>query len=302
VAKVIARALVAAALAATPALAKDRLAAGDARHGEQLYKLNCRGCHGDGQATAVGRSLGAPQLRDPELLDARTDEQLIATMLKGGPSAGSPALSYLSQLDAADLVAYLRAPLPSVADVFPEAAAYTVKRYSITPSQIARAETLAGPLAEDDRVLAVFSVYGGTTPPLGPRLVAPTDNVGLDELPPKAKLGYLVFGPLPAHGGTGVLALALSPTFVVQKLVAGPRAGDLGKLPSAVMGKGGREPTSRRPFVFKDSPERAKALTRLYARAVEAAALAAKEESDRHIFDAPEQTTKAKPPPTDPSE
>ena len=47
----------------------------------------------------------------------------------------------------------------------------------------------------------------------------------------------------------------------------------------------------RKPFVSKAAPEAAHALTRLYARAAEAAALAAREENDRHLFDAPEKRT-----------
>jgi xanthine/CO dehydrogenase XdhC/CoxF family maturation factor len=57
----------------------------------------------------------------------------------------------------------------------------------------------------------------------------------------------------------------------------------------AVLIAAGAAPAARRkPFVSKAAPEAALALTRLYARAVEVAALAAKEEADRHLFDAPE--------------
>jgi hypothetical protein len=101
---------------------------------------------------------------------------------------------------------------------------------------------------------------------------------------------------VPAKGGEGTAALGLSPQFTVAKLLAVPGSGDLSKLAAAVLGKGSRDPGQRRPFVFKKSPERAQAITRLYARAVEAAALAAKEEADRHLFDPPEAAAKAKPP------
>lgn len=43
------------------------------------------------------------------------------------------------------------------------------------------------------------------------------------------------------------------------------------------------------PFLSQTAPDAAQALTRLYARAVEAAAMAAREEADRHLFDAPEK-------------
>ncbi len=285
-------------LAALPALARDQISAGDRGAGSGLWRVHCHGCHGDGQGpTSVGKALGAPQLRDAARLDARTDEQLVATILKGGPGPGSPAFGgFLSLLDAADLVAFLRAPLLSMADLFPESAAYTYKRYTIGPSQLARAEALAGHLAADERELTVFSVYGGQRPAFGPRLVHPDDHVGLDDLSPKARLGYLVFGPMPAgEGAQGTVALALSPGFTVVKVVGLPGTGDLHKLAAAAVGKGSRNPGERKPFVFKPSPERAHALTRLYARAVEASALAAKEEADRHLFDPPEPTAKVRP-------
>src|SRR5205807_2327273 len=149
---------------------------------------------------------------------------------------------------------------------------------------LARAEALAGPLPAEERELTVFSVYGGKRGPLGPRLVQPDDHVGLDELPVKAKLGYLVFGPLPGpKGEPGLVAIALSPALSVVKLVGGPGSSELHKIASSVVGKGSRDPGQRRPFVVKGAPERAAALTRLYARAVEAAAVAAKEEADRHL-------------------
>jgi hypothetical protein len=46
-------------------------------------------------------------------------------------------------------------------------------------------------------------------------------------------------------------------------------------------GKGGCEPGGRKPFVSGAAPGAARTLTRLYARVVEAAAMAAREEADR---------------------
>ena len=276
--------------AAGTAFAAEPLRAGDRTHARDLWQLHCAACHAQGEApTAPGKALGVPRLRDPSLLAARTDEQLIATILKGGPSAGSPAFGkWLSLLDAADLVALLRAPLPAVQDVFADAAAYTVKRYAIAGNQLARAESLAGPLGADERELSVFSVYGGERSALGPRLV-PQDPRKLDQLAPRSKLGYLVFGAVPGpKGEPGEVALGLTSDFVVAQLVAGQGQPDVKTLVPSVLGKGGRDPGKRKPFVVKAAPERAKALTRLYARAVEAAAAAAREEAELHLFDPPE--------------
>ncbi len=290
-------------LASSGALGKERLAPGDQANAKPLWRLHCAGCHGAaGEPTKLGASLGASSLRDPALVDGRSDEQLISAIQKGGPGA-MPAFKFLTPLDAADLAALLRAPVPAVADVFGDAAAYTYKRYALLPAQVARAEALAGALPPSERELTVFSIYGGDKPQLGPRVVAPDDHVGLDDLSPKSKIGYLAFGTVPAAppaSGEAVVALALTPAFCVARVVSGGDA-DLSGLAAAALGRGGRDPASRRPFVYKKSPEQAAALTRLYARAVEAAAAAAKDEADRHLFDPPESAAK-KAPPTNPDE
>lgn len=261
----------------------DPVLPGDRQNARGLFALHCAGCHGEGGATPseAGRALGAFSLRDPQLIDARTDDQLISLVLKGAP--GHPALGgALTLLDAADLVAFLRGGLPAVGDVFPEAAAYTARRYTLAGPALSRAEALAGEdLAADEKALTVFVVYGGERPATGARLV-PQDPVQLDELSPKSKRGYVVFGAVPG----GSVALGLLPDFSVAKLVSDNP--DVARVAPAVVGKGGREPGKRKAFVSRVAPDTARAVTRLYARAVEVAALAAKEESDRHLFDAPE--------------
>jgi mono/diheme cytochrome c family protein len=270
---------------------------GDKTHGGQLWRLECAGCHGDGhgfaEPTAIGRSLGAHRLRDPELLEARSDDDLVAVILKGGPGAGSPAFSHYNALDAGDLIAWLRAGLPSLQEVFPDAAAFTDKRYTLSGPALTRAETLAGgELSADERELAVFMVYGNERPPMGARLVG-QDPVSLDALSPKDRKGFVVFGALKdAHGDLQPLAMGLANDYSVLKLVPAPGL-DLSKVAPAVVGKGGREPGKRKEFISKTAPAQAAALTRLYARAVEAIAIASKEESDRHLFDQPDSSAKS---------
>ncbi|HUJ28925.1 MAG TPA: cytochrome c [Myxococcales bacterium] len=264
-------------------LAAEPLLAGDARNARNLYRLHCIACHGEaGEPTDVGKPLGAPLLKDPTLISGRSDDQLMALLLEGTP-AHPAAGTVLSLLDAADLVAYLRAGLPSIADLFPDAAAYTVKTYTLQGPALTRAEALVdGELQPDERSLTVFSVYGGEQPPAGPRLV-PQDPVQLDGLSPQSRRGYVVFGWL---GGAPV-AMALSPDFAVARLLS-PNAA-VARAAPAVVGKGSREAGRRKPFVSKAAPDAARALTRLYARASEAAAMAAKEEADRHLFDFPDR-------------
>lgn len=270
-------------LAVSLLAAADPVLPGDRQNARGLFQLHCAGCHGEGGATPspVGRALGAVALRDPQLIDARTDDQLISLILKGAP--GHPAFGgALGLLDAADLVAFLRAGVPAVGDVFPEAAAYTARSFTLGGPALSRAEALAGEdLPAAEKSLVVFVVYGGERAATGARVVPP-DPVQLDELSPKSKRGYVVFGPVP--GGT--VAMGLAPDFSVAKLVSA--SPDVARAAPAVVGKGGREPGKRKAFVSRAVPETARALTRLYARAVEAAALAAKEEADRHLFDAPD--------------
>ena len=266
--------------------ATDPVLPGDRPNARGLFQLHCAGCHGADGATPgeVGRSLGARSLRDPQLIDARTDDELISLILKGAP--GHPATSALTLLDAADLVAFLRGGLPAIGDVFAEAAAYTARRYTLAGPALFRAEALAGEeLPPEEKSLVVFVVYGGDRPATGARVV-PQDPVQLDALPPKGKRGYVVFGPVPG----GSVAMGLLPDFSVARLVSS--SPDVSRVAPVVVGKGAREPGKRKAFVSRVAPETAHALTRLYARAAEVAALAAREEADRHLFDAPE-TSKA---------
>jgi hypothetical protein len=258
------------------ALLLAQLLTGDVRNARGLIALHCAACHEGSDR------YHAPSLNDPALIASRTDDQLTALLLKGTDS--HPAKFGFSLLDAADLAAYLRAGLPSVIDCFPDAAAYTAKAFTLSGPAENRAETLVGEeLKAAERTVTVFSVYGGPQPPTGPRLV-PQDPVLLDQLSPKSKRGYVVFGWLDGKP----LAMALTTELQVLHLVSPAAAA--AKAAPAVVGKGDRAPGRRRPFVSKSAPEAARELTRLYARAAEAASLAAKEEADRHLFDAPGTT------------
>ncbi|HEX9576645.1 MAG TPA: c-type cytochrome [Myxococcales bacterium] len=274
---------------ARPALAAEPLLSGDAKNGRGLYRLHCAACHGEtGEPTAVGRSLHAPLLRDPALIAGRSDDQLVSLLLEGTPSHPAPGTA-LTLLDAADLVAFLRSDLPAIHQLFPDAAVYTAKTYTLPAPSINRAESLAGDeLRPDERALTVFSVYSGDQPATGPRLV-PQDPVQLDELSPQTKKGYVVFGSLAGRP----VAMAMGLDFTVLRLVSG--APEIARVAPAVVGKGGKEPAGRKPFVSKAAPDAAKALTRLYARAVEAAAMAGREEADRHLFDSPEASKRDSP-------
>ena len=56
--------------------------------------------------------------------------------------------------------------LPSIADLFPDAASYTAKSYTLQGPALVRAEALTGDeLKPDEKALTVFSVYAGDVPP-----------------------------------------------------------------------------------------------------------------------------------------
>src|SRR5207248_10842409 len=180
-------------------------------------------------------------LRDPVLVNGRTDDQLVSLLLKGTPKHPAPGTA-LTLLDATDLVAFLRSGLPAINDLFADAAAYTAKAYTLQGPALTRAESLAGEdLKPEERALTVFSVFAGDPPATGPRLV-PQDPVQLDELSPRTKKGYVVFGWLSGHP----IAMALAPDFTVVRLA--PTTPDVLKVAPAVVGKGGKDPGRRKPF------------------------------------------------------
>src|SRR5262249_12618405 len=189
---------------------------GDARNAARLYRLHCVGCHAaDGTPTPTGKSFGAPMLKDAALIAGRRDDELISFLLEGTPRHPPPGTA-LTLLDAADLLAFLRAGLPSISDLFPDAAAYTAKTYTLQGPALVWAEALAGEeLGADEKSLTVFAVYSGEPPPTGPRLV-PQDPVQLDELSPKARRGYVVFGWLQG----APVAMALGADLSVVRLLS----------------------------------------------------------------------------------
>lgn len=82
------------------------------RRGERLFAQNCVGCHGErgiGETPRLGQQQPlAPALDETAHAWHHGDEQLIGTILNGGPQRMPAWRGALSRADAADLVAYIK--------------------------------------------------------------------------------------------------------------------------------------------------------------------------------------------------
>lgn len=94
----------------TPEPWSETLPSGVADRGAAIFARNCSGCHG-----AAGEGTNAPQLSNPALQEAASDEYLARTILRGRSGSGmrhfgvaSTSFEVLSVGDAADVVAFIR--------------------------------------------------------------------------------------------------------------------------------------------------------------------------------------------------
>lgn len=293
--------LLALALAASPALK------GDARNGAALFRIECTACHGadrrgDGP---LGKQLSAKpeNLRDAQLVLSLPDADMAKEISEGIVSMSNqlvmPGFGHgLTPLDIGDLVAFVRAGVIGLADVYPQAARYTTKRYQVDEDGQRRYVKAVGEsLAAGEQKVKVTTAYKGAGEGT-PLFVAPDDNRGLDTLKKKDKLGYLVFAELPvgvkdapeqvalAIGDDGAL-LALEPT----NRDAPDRAAVVKRLEPYVGQSGGPErhaiePKAKGKARAKAKPDAlSKALTRAYYRAEEGIAMAKKDEFARSWAD-----------------
>ncbi|MHB1846919.1 MAG: c-type cytochrome [Deltaproteobacteria bacterium] len=272
-------------LLSTAALAEPALL-GDVAHGASLFKAHCASCHGaEARQTSAGMT---EALRDPAFLAMRSDEELLQAISKG--SGRMPAFPRFPELDMWDVVAWLRAGQPQVADFFPDAAFFTAKRYPLDRFARERAEQAMGrPLSASEAKLAVVTVYGRSASARGPERV-PQDPVSLDKLSPKDKVGYVVFMELPRGDGKGVASygLSLAPDGRLLRIASAYGANkpsvDRDYQPFVGLGRKGQDSLGK-PRGKRVSPKVEAAIDRAYARAIEAVTMADKEEKDRHWAD-----------------
>ena len=106
----------------TSATLPDSVPAGDIARGKQRFAEHCSACHGgDGRGAEMGTgvtlsrkrafAIAPPAIVNPGFLASASDAMLVSTILNGRPGTIMPAFGEhgLSEQDAADLVAYLRA-------------------------------------------------------------------------------------------------------------------------------------------------------------------------------------------------
>ena len=191
--------------------------AGDPEHGQQVYALSCRGCHGDKgdgagvMAAHLGHAPGAA--RSLEVGFRHSDDDLFKLLREGGPSLGlSPIMprTGLTVLEAWDVVAYLREGLPRMTDFFPGAARVLEKRYTLDDTAAGRlAKELGKAPAQASAPVEVVTLFNGSREPGNDPVIEAQDPVTLDSLKPREKVGYVVFVSAQVAGDSAPRPVAL---------------------------------------------------------------------------------------------
>jgi mono/diheme cytochrome c family protein len=89
-------------------------AAGDARHGEAIFKQYCQGCHGpDGKGGGKGFMPHVGPLAQKGYIENLPDDYLTSVIAEGGAALGKSGFmpswkTTLSEKDIADVIAYIR--------------------------------------------------------------------------------------------------------------------------------------------------------------------------------------------------
>jgi mono/diheme cytochrome c family protein len=105
-------------LLAAAAIMSVAFAAGDAQHGEAIYKQYCQGCHGaGGRGAGEGLVPHVGPLAKKGYIEKLPDNYLAAVIAEGGAAAGKSAFmpawkTTLSGQNIADVIAYIRTFAP----------------------------------------------------------------------------------------------------------------------------------------------------------------------------------------------
>lgn len=300
-----------AALALAPAARADEETKpldGDLQNGGRLYRTQCAACHGLG---AEGDGPLAPSLtpRPTALrlggwLLARPEAGLVTALSGGIPAAKSGGLAHHSRpftaLEARDLLAWLRAPVPDVRDFFPDTVDYIAHEQVIDEFGVDRASKALGrDLTDEERRLLVVTAFKPLEPgealPKRPRKIA-EEPAALYAALPKRKLGFVTHVPLALDGGVvqAVLALDRRMLLVGVRTVpsADPKVEKLRKkhagLLEAFVGSGGREekhPIAPQKRGLRAPKDVQREMLKAYTLALEGAAMYEKEERERFWAD-----------------
>ncbi len=280
-------ALLALSLISLPALA-DTVQVGDAVHGAALFRSYCASCHGN-DGRAQGELSGHPpqrpeSLRDPSVLATNTDAELIDFIVKGDPG-GMPSYPHFPQLDAWDVLAFLRQGEIRISDFFPSAAFFTAKAYTLDADAKKRAAGAIGhELTRAEATLAVLTFYGHADSG-APQRVG-DQPAELDKLKPKDKVGYLLFAELPRGDGKGEAAygVSLAKDGHILRIAGESGSADKAYLPFVGLGHKGSDALLK-PKGKKVPPKIESAFGPAFVRMLEAVTMFDKDERDRHWAD-----------------
>ncbi len=223
-------------LVLAPGARAERVLDGDPVHGALLFQKHCAACHGK---NGVGAK--AKKINSGAMINALDERSLLEMMTGDGPDGLHNGLKRgLGELDAWDVVGFLRSRVVMIGELFPEANNFIVKSYSLDKNAVNRIKRTTGTKPDAKKSAAmVFTLFkkgsasGLKLVPQNPRL--------LDGLKRKMKVGYVVFVPFKGKE----LAIALEPKqYRVSALrvvgADGREDKDLNKLLSRFKGKGDR--------------------------------------------------------------
>ncbi len=195
-------------------------APGNLTHGRALCARHCR--------RAVKGAL--PTAKPPTYLSsafaaAKSDAQLLETFID------RERARKLSRLEENDLLHYLRSLHVELGTLFPDAARYVAKRFTINDYGLERLrETANLKLEGDARSGVVFVAYRGEKDGR-PVLIDYDDTIARDGLDRDGKLGYVVFFDRPRDQNMREVAIAMGrePTYPIHKIVVRNAAGALNR-------------------------------------------------------------------------
>lgn len=285
--------LSAASLALTAHAAEARLT-GDATNGGKLYKLHCAACHGptgggDGPLARPMRP-SPGRARDAGVLLSRGDEELVAKLTGQAEKGGWFHGRGLTELDARDIVAWIRQPVPQLADLFPSAGAYVARVETIDADGLDRIEKVLGDaLSDDESKLLLFTMLKAGGGQGGGELVkVGADAASLVEATPKRRLGWLAFLPVEVGGEKLDLGIAVDRGHKVMKVLV-LATGDEKRDASRRKWQGafdGYVGLGRDALLARKGPKEVQdAMSKAYLRLFEAATMYQKDERDRFAFD-----------------